>query len=248
MSNQISKRRNRRPNKEGDKRWFGFAVLLVGAFILLRKLELLNFNVREYWPIMLIAVGLLIGVKSKFKNNAPFILIGIGVFKLIPAFTILGVSSSTLALPAGLMIIGLYIILKPQSAKKRGGCYKEIEANTNDSDLVNVDVTFGGRKEIVTSKTFKGGDVNITFGGAEINLLQADNTYGEPMVLNTRVSFGGVELIIPSDWEVKNNIDPSFGSLEDHRSMYTGSSNTEEKKTLVLNGSCTFGSIEIKSY
>ncbi|MEZ5016639.1 MAG: DUF5668 domain-containing protein [Flavipsychrobacter sp.] len=247
MSNQISNRRKGRSSKEGDKRWFGFAVLLVGAVILLRKLELLNFNIREFWPIILIAVGLLIGIKNKFRNNAPYILIAIGVFKLIPEFTILGVSSATLALPAGLMLIGIYIIFKPQS-KKKGGCYKDIEANTNDSDLVNVDVTFGGRKEIVTSKTFKGGDVNITFGGAEINLLQADNIDGAPMVLNTKVAFGGVELIIPSDWDVKNNIDPSFGSLEDHRSMYTGSASTEDKKTLVLNGSCTFGSIEIKSY
>ncbi len=231
--------------KGGDKRWFGLAVITVGLFLLLRKLDLFDFDFRHLWPYALIIIGLMIGIKSKFRNNAPYILIAVGLFKIIPAFTILGVSSSTLALPAALIIIGIFIVLRPKS--NNSSCTDRMVTNTSDNDWVNADITFGGRKETITSKSFKGGDVNVTFGGAELSLIQADSDI-QPMTLNFKVTFGGVELIIPSDWEVKNNISTSMGSVEDHRSIYTGSTSEENKKTLILNGSCTFGSIEVKSY
>ena len=112
--------------------------------------------------------------------------------------------------------------------------------------MLNIDVTFGGRKEIVTSKDFKGGTISATFAGAEVNLMQADSTT-QPMTLDVRVAFGGVELIVPSHWEIQNNITPAFGSVEDQRIIRTPNSG-EEKKVLALRGSCSFGSIEIKSY
>ena len=109
-----------------------------------------------------------------------------------------------------------------------------------------VDIVFGGRKEIVTSKDFKGGIVSVTFGGSEINLTQADFTE-EQIVLDCRVTFGGVELIVPAHWEIQNNIVPSMGSVEDERMIYTGQTG-DVKKKLILQGTCNFGSIEIKSY
>ncbi len=118
--------------------------------------------------------------------------------------------------------------------------------NINTESSLNVDVTFGGKKEVITSKDFKGGIVTVTFAGCEVNLVQADFT--EPsVILDCRVSFGGVELILPSHWEVQNEVSPSFGSVEDARTIQTPASG-ENKKLLILRGSCSFGSIEIKSY
>ena len=67
------------------------------------------------------------------------------------------------------------------------------------------------------------------------------------VVLDLRVSFGGVEMVVPSNWEIQNEISPSFGSVEDERVIKTGSG-YEQKKILILRGSVSFGSIEIKSY
>jgi hypothetical protein len=68
------------------------------------------------------------------------------------------------------------------------------------------------------------------------------------MILNVKVSFGGVELVVPSHWELQNEIETTFGSVEDHRSIRTPQSSGEEKKVLILRGNCSFGSVEIKSY
>ncbi|MBZ0098635.1 MAG: cell wall-active antibiotics response protein, partial [Taibaiella sp.] len=125
-------------------------------------------------------------------------------------------------------------------------CGSNIKTVANGDSVLNVDVTFGGHKEIVTSKDFKGGNVSTTFGGAEINLMNADST-DKTITLNMRVSFGGIELIVPSHWLIKNEISNTLGSVEDNRNIYT-QGGSEEKITLVLTGSCSFGSIEIKSY
>ena len=57
-----------------------------------------------------------------------------------------------------------------------------------------------------------------------------------------------MELIVPSHWEIQNEIETTLGNVEDHRAIRTGTSSTEERKVLILRGSCSFGSVEIKSY
>jgi hypothetical protein len=249
-----------RPHNPKDKMFFGMIVIAVGVLLLLRAMHLLFFSLAFSWPILLIVIGGLIGIKSAFRNPGSWILILIGAANLTPQFTIMGQPSSVFAWPAVLILIGLSIMVR-SGRKKRypfmGGIYENRgpgnpinPANTKtfttaESDL-NIDVTFGGRKEFVTAKDFKGGIVSVTFAGCEINLMQADTT--EPaMILDLKVSFGGVELIVPSHWDVQNEISPAFGSVEDERTVQTAAP-AEGRKTLILRGSCSFGSVEIKSY
>ncbi len=241
---QDPERYYRHRNHKGDKLWFGFAVVLLGVYLLLKKLHIFYFDWHTFWPLILIAVGVMIGIQKKFRNNAWWILILIGLAYSIPEFEISpGVWSSSLMFPVALIVGGVIIALRSQ---KKNQCADNTQVVTSTENTLNIDVTFGGRKEIVTSKEFRGGDVSATFAGCEINMIQADSTT-QPMVLNLKVSFGGVEIIVPSHWELQNEIDPTFGSVEDHRSLRTPDSG-ENKKVLILKGSCNFGSIEIKSY
>ena len=239
----------RRHSNGGDKSFFGFLLLLAGTFILLKKLDLLNFSFHSMWPWAVILIGTMIGVKSKFRNNAWWILIAIGTMHLIPVFTILGVSSKALLIPVLLILLGLVFIFRPQNKKKLWNerCEGNIKTVTSSDSLVNVDVTFGGHKEVITSKDFKGGNISTTFGGAEINMMAADSIE-KTITLNIKASFGGIELIVPSHWVVKNEISTTLGNVEDNRQIYTQGGDTKDTITLVLTGSCNFGNIEIKSY
>jgi len=69
----------------------------------------------------------------------------------------------------------------------------------------------------VLSKKFKGADITNVFGGAEINLSQADMESTATMEL-TNV-FGGTKLIIPAHWEINSELVSVFGSIEDKRSI-----------------------------
>lgn len=232
-------------HRKGDKLTFGLIIILVGTFLLLKKLHIIPFfDWHTFWPLILICIGLLIGVRKRFQHNAWWILVLIGTAYSIPEFMIMGTSSATLMFPIALIIGGLFVVFR---SRKKNDWKQGMEVVTNGENYLNIDVTFGGHKEIVTSKDFRGGNVNTTFGGVEVNMIQADSST-QPMVLNLSVSFGGVELIIPSHWELQNEVHSTMGSVEDHRAIRTSSITTEEKKILVLKGSCSFGSIEIKSY
>ena len=235
-----------RENRHKNRIFFGIAIAVAGLILMLTTMRVLPcIDLENSWPAILIILGLLIGIKNSFRNNAWWILMVIGIAYFTPQFMILGRPSRDFAWPAIIIIIGLAIALRPRKAK----CYPKQQGMTtsiNTESTLNLDVTFGGRKEVVTSKDFNGGTATVTFAGCEINLTQADFT-GPSVVLDCRVSFGGVQIIVPSHWDIQNEINPSFGSVEDERTIQTAT-NYETKKILILRGSCSFGSIEIKSY
>lgn len=245
MRHNIQDWQQRRPRNGGDKRWFGLAIILVGVLLLCKKLGLYYFSWHNTWPVVLIAVGLFIGIQKRFRNNAWWILMLIGGAHMIPVFTIAGTTSEALMLPVALIIGGLAIALR--SGRKSRMRMDHMQVVTSSESNLNIDVMFGGRKEIVTSKEFRGGNISTSFGGAEVNLTQADGTV-QPMIINIKVFCGGVELVVPSHWEVQNEVDPVMGSVEDKRTLHTGTTSGEEKKVLILRGTCTCGGVEIKSY
>ena len=245
MSSQDYPRRSR----GGDgKATFGLIIAAAGVFFLLFQLDMLNpieYYIGLGWPLVLIVIGLVLGVRNKWRTIGPYILLTIGLVNLIPRFHVYNhVTSDDLIAPAALIAFGLYIAFRKR--RSHWSDSKRLEMVTNGESRLNIDVTMGGRKEIVTSKEFRGGRISTTFGGVEVNLMQADGSV-QPMVLDVKVSFGSVELIVPSHWEVINEIHPSMGSVEDHRNSRMPDTTTD-KKTLYLRGSCSFGSVEVKSY
>ena len=234
-----------REERQKNRVFFGIAIALVGIALMLHTMGILSwFNLEYSWPVVLIIIGILIGIKSGFRRNSWWILIVVGIANLTPQFMIMGKPSTHYIWPAVVIMVGLAIALRPR--KERCLPRRTLDSTITTDSTLNIDVTFGGRKEIVTSRDFKGGIVSVTFAGCELNLTQADFT--EPsIILDFRVSFGGVEMVEPSHWEIQNEISPSFGSVEDERTIQTATSN-DTKKILILRGTCSFGSIEIKSY
>lgn len=231
-SNHFSDRRNKRV-------FFGALVILIGIFILSKRLGLL-FLPFHVWPLILLAIGIYIGVKHQFRNFGAWVLIALGILFMIPRFFVFGILTTHLIGPVLIILLGIYLIVKPS---RRFMMERHSFTTANDEDLINLDVTFGERTSVVTSKNFKGGIINNTFGSTKINLLQAESA--EPVILDLRISFGSVEILIPSHWDLEIQVENSFASVEDKR--YLRTLPTEENKILILKGSCSFGSITIKS-
>ncbi len=227
-------------HKQRNRAFFGIAVAILGILWIFKLALHIPFEWVTEWPFILIIIGVLIGIKNNFRNSAWWILILIGGANLIDDYY---PKYNDYIWPAALIIGGLAIAFRP----RRTVCKPNFKINnsvTAENNL-NIDVTFGGRKEMITSKDFKNGTVSVTFGGCEMNFMQAD--IEESAVLDLRVSFGGVEIIVPAHWHIQNEINPSFGNVEDERILQTAN-NSENKKTLILRGSCAFGNVEIKSY
>lgn len=113
----------------------------------------------------------------------------------------------------------------------------------SSEDFIDATTIFGGVHKNILSKNFKGGDITIFMGGAEINLSQAD-IQGTAAIDITQI-MGGTKIIVPSNWEVRSQLTSFFGNIEDKRQNI---GHIDPNKVLIIDGSSVFGGIEIKSY
>lgn len=249
-----------------SSRIWGGVVLLIGGFLLLAyKMGAPIPGWLFTWPVILIAIGLLTGIKSRFHNPGSFIMILIGVIFLLDR-TIAGINFHDYLVPLILIGVGIVFIFRPKNHRCHGRRSDRFNRNNSnwsneasssgdpatqnnpgnfdDSEQINLQAVFGGIKRTITSKNFKGGEIMSFMGGSEINLMQADIQH--PVVLEVNNIFGGTKLIIPSNWDVKNEISAVFGGVEDKRSF--NNSVPDSNKKILLKGSCVFGGIEVTNY
>jgi predicted membrane protein len=115
---------------------------------------------------------------------------------------------------------------------------------TDDTEFLAINAVLGGVKKLVMSKDFRGGEINSFMGGAELNFMQAD--IQQPIVLKIHNVFGGTKLVVPANWDIKNEVTAIFGGIDDKRSLNIGV--PTPGKTMIIKGACIFGGIEISNY
>ncbi len=113
----------------------------------------------------------------------------------------------------------------------------------SSEDYIDATTVLGGIHKNILSKNFKGGDITIFMGGAEINLSQAD-IQGTAALDITQI-MGGTKLIVPANWQVRSQLTSVFGNIEDKRQNI---GNTDPQKVLIIDGTSVFGGIEIRNY
>jgi predicted membrane protein len=203
------------------------------------------------WQMLLIVIGLVSGLKHSFRNTSWLIMVGIGAAFLIREF-MPEFDFSNYLWPVLIIFAGLVIMLKPRRRfghhhrrwrNSMGSGFEQSDPVSTNEHL-DASAVFGSVKKNIISKDFRGGEVNAVFGGADINLMQAD--FQQSIELEVNAVFGGVQLIIPPNWEVKSEMTAVLGAVEDKRPIHT--STLSSGKVLVLKGNAVFGGIEIKSY
>ncbi len=232
----------------------GLIVVLIGVAFLLNNM---GFNFPSWffrWHTLLIVIGLIIGVKRNFRGARWLIVLLIGVYFTIGDIPGLDFDATDYALGVGLVILGVYLIFKPKRNSdlnnrfsERFGAARQQEGNAvplDNQDVIDIVAVFAGNHQVVYSKSFRGGSAVAVFGGADINLVQAD--FEDTIVIDVTAVFGGIKLIVPQNWEVKSNITPIFGGLDDKRVPFVPDG--EKRKILVIQGLALFGGVEIKNY
>jgi predicted membrane protein len=237
-------------NPQNSGRAFaGVIVLTVGSILLARQAgaEIPG------WVLsigtLLIAIGLYVGFRQRFRNWAWMIPTGIGVLFLADRL-IEGFSIGAFIWPIIIITIGLVLIFRP---KKSGNPWKSWQNAVDENgknvfahgeDSIDSTTVFGAVKKNIISKNFKGGEVTAIFGGVELYLGQADINGRADLTL-THI-FGGAKIVVPADWKIQTDeVVCIFGGLDDKRKNIGPA---DSNKVLVLHGTCIFGGIDIKSY
>lgn len=217
----------------------GIVILMVGLAILARQLDLDLPYWLFTWPMILVVIAFYIGGRTNFRPGGWIAVMLVGlIFLADDVFDYLDMDIARYFWPSVIIAIGLYMIFKPRR--------KEWSADNTvtSDDLLNGTTIFGGTKNNVISKDFKGGELSTFFGGTDLNLSQAD--FQGTVVIHSSTAFGGVKIIAPAHWNIKSEVVCIFGGIDDKRPQ--AKEGTDPNKTLLLKGTCIFGGIDIKSY
>jgi Domain of unknown function (DUF5668) len=248
-------------NNEAGRVAGGIILVGIGAFLLLRNIGFVLPRWLFSWPVILILIGIYSGFKHNFKNNAWWILIGIGGFFLVNEF-IPDLGLEPLFWPLIIIGAGIIFILRPGKQNWldfkgdiRYNKWKDTPAGSLQTEPMNPDIestdflmvrsVFSGVVKNVVSKNFQGGRIACVFGGAEIDCSQAD--INGTVTLKLEAVFGGIKLVVPPHWAVQNEIEGVFHGIDDKR-RFNPDATINPGKVLVLKGSAVFGGVEIRSY
>lgn len=240
----------------------GILVVAAGSLFLAKELGVAIPQWVFTWKMFLIALGLFIAVKHNFRHMGWMVLVLIGGAFLVGDIYP-DIAFKPLIWPIVIILFGLFLIFKPrrhkhwrhhwrkwedgdkQSYYKSFSCVREGESIHEDT--IDSTSIMGGVKKNILSKNFKGGEVTNIFGGAEINLSQAD--FEGTATLEITNIFGGTRLIVPANWEISSSSDSTsvLGSIEDKRPVQPKTSGALSK-ILILKGTTIFGGIDIRSF
>lgn len=254
--------------------WTGILLLLIGVNYFLVD----NGILPEWmwsWGVLLIAVGLFIGIRHRFRSPAWFIFMVIGGVVLIKSNEFgkyfPGINLHHIW-PLALIILGLFFILRPHRHRRQWQDYLDDNAGSKtdapwaaheEPSDVKADPSPNRPAQSFLSEDFI--DTTSIFGGVKKNIISKNfrggditNIMGGSEIDLTQADihgivtidltqvFGGTKLIVPSNWQVKAQMAAIFGGVEDKRTVQNTA--LDPNKILVLDGTSIFGGIEIRSY
>ena len=245
-----------------NKALMGIFIVIIGIALLLKQIPGVGQLLPDWlftWPMILIIIGAFVFLKNGF-GGLPFIVVGL--FFLLREEGLLNERIRQYVAPIIVICIGIIFILKRNQHQSshcrkaqmrrrmrgRNRMGRECDFSNWDyedkssEDYIDINSVFGSTEKSMFTKSYKGGNINCAFGGAKINLSQAD--IDDRAILNVSVAFGGAEIIVPANWQVQNDLTAILGGIEDNRRM---TANDDNKKTLILRGGIFCGGVEIKN-
>jgi predicted membrane protein len=208
----------------------GVFFTLLGILLTLDNFDFANADrFLPYWPLFLIVIGLL---KLQDRDNRIPAGFAIAAGALLLLFTTDWVRFSIFDLwPVALILAGLAILAHAF------GFRPSAISTGSDSTILAI---LGVRKEVVTSRSYRGGRIIAFMGGCELDLRDADME-NVPAELEIIAIWGGVEIKVPEGWEVTGNVLPIMGGADIRTKAAPGG------RKLIVNGVVIMAGVDIKS-
>jgi len=212
----------------------GSLLLALGVVLILDVTEVLDAGevLATLWPIALIAAGGLLWLSNRRHWVVPAIVAGLGVVMLLNRLEVWDVGAEII-FPALIIVVGVSVLT--------GGRRRPGADDAGDAHRVNAFAAFSGTEVASHSKRFEGGQIGAVFGGAEVDLRDAQLAPGASMDVFT--AFGGTEVRVPEGWRVTTRGFPLFGGFDN---VTVGERLAEDAPTLDITATVLFGGLEVK--
>jgi hypothetical protein len=239
----------------GARLWFGLIVLTLGVLWTLDNTGVLDADrVLRWWPLALVGFGVLkaTGTGTTRRPVAGTVFIVIGTAFALDRFGVLEWSVADLW-PVFLIAIGAMIVyrsLRGPRAGVRGGVEVHVlgprrqanEGGPPEADTFSCLAVWSGVDRKATSQSLVGGDFTAVMGGGSLDLRGARPVDGGAEV-EVLVVMGGLDVLVPEDWTIINDVQVVMGAVEDNRKIDV----PPGPNTLRLKGFVMMGGVEIKN-
>jgi predicted membrane protein len=218
----------------------GIILIVVGVVVLLDHLGYIQArHLWVFWPLILVFSGV-VRVWQQGKVGFGILLISFGVLLQLNTLGIIHLNWDLLW-PLGLIGFGLLKVWE------RFGKDKQSSTSPLGRDYVNELAFFGGVERRLNIKDFRGGNISAIFGGIELDFRSAEMAENEA-VLELEAIFGGVELVVPTNWTVVFQGESIFGGYSDETlAPAAGNLQGAPNKTLIVRGRSIFGGVSVKN-
>ena len=202
---------------------WGIILVIIGVIIGLNTIGITDIDIFfDGWWTLVIIVPCFIGLFTNKDKTGNIIGLLVGVILL------LGMQ---------IVIIGLSLIFKNTFNSKINNEIKKLNnKNTKDNEYC---ATFSGQRIDFPNEEFKGATLNSVFGSITCDLREAK--IKEDVVINASSVFGGIDIIVPDDVNIKIKSNSIFGGVNNKKK-----NNEDKKYTIYVNASCLFGGVDIK--
>ena len=137
--------------------------------------------------------------------------------------------------PTIFVAVGLSMIFNETIKSNIANKVKEGKKN----GLENITATFAEQKVNKDNEEFRGANLDAVFGGVVLDLRKAN--VEKESVIKASAIFGGVEIFVQTDVNVKVKATPIFGGVSNKNIT-----NKENEKTIYIDAFCMFGGVDIK--
>jgi hypothetical protein len=242
----------------------GAILLIVGVVFLLTNLGVFYAeDVRKYWPVLLILVGVTnVAFRSRRQFGGAHSALWGGAFMVIGGlllaqnFGYIHGDMWQVIWPVFLIFLGISFLFRsrwrgiiPPGVPGVAGDWPSSPGPNTPGDHANVlneTTVFGGINRRIDSQDFEGGHLSSVFGGIEIDLRKA-NTKKDEIVIEADAVFGGIELLVPETWRVTVKGAGVFGGYDDQTHPSPTASGDEKRPHLIVTGSAVFGGVSVKN-
>ncbi len=224
-------------NKMSNLLW-GLVFIVIGVIFGLNALDITHINIFfDGWWTLFIIVPCFIGLFKDKEKTSNLIGIIIGLCLLLGCLDVIEFAFIwKLMVPVILVMIGLSFVFKDTLNKK---VKKEIK-KPNKKDAKEYCSCFSGQTIDFDKEEFKGCTLSAIFGSVKCDLK--NSIIKEDIVINATSIFGGIDILIPEDVNVKINSTSIFGGVSDERKNKT----KDAKYTIYINVTAMFGGVELK--
>ncbi|MBR2864348.1 hypothetical protein IKG12_03855 [Candidatus Saccharibacteria bacterium] len=222
---------------------WGLAVIALGVIFGGNALGIFDIDIffKGWWTLFIIVPSVIsLFTEKEWINSLAFI--GIGVILLLAANDVFSWDVAwKVILAVFLIAMGLSLLCKSIfHSKYDAEVHEKIEKLKKDGKSDSQVAIFSGSERVYNKEEFIGDDIVAVFGGAELDISKA--VIKKDVCVKAFCLFGGADIIVPADVQVKSKSGFVFGGISDDRK----SKAEKSKNTIYIEAAGGFGGVTIR--